>query len=415
MTSESLSGSAAGALVKIAWRNVWRSRKRSLILIGAVATGLWAGIFLLAFYNGMVQQRVKSAIANELSHIQMHHPAFLEEYDIRFAIADAEKTLQGVQAMSDVQHAAGRVILRGMIASAAGSSGTAIRGVMPAAEDSLTGLAAKVTSGSYFREGKSNDILVSERLLRKLKLNIKNKVVLTFQDADGNLASGAFRITGTFRTISTMFDDANVFIRLDDAAALARLSDQYSEIAILLRSNEVQDAVQAYLQQQFPQLEVKNWMELSPEIAMTESVSDQMVFIFMGIILLALSFGIINTMLMAVLERTRELGMLLALGMNRIKVFLMIILETVFLVFAGCPFGILLAFGTIALTQRTGIRLQAFSEMSANFGYDEVIYPRLASGHFETILLLVVFTALLSSLFPAQRTLRLNPSESLRK
>ena len=156
-------------------------------------------------------------------------------------------------------------------------------------------------------------------------------------------------------------------------------------------------------------------MEISPELGLTISVGDQMVFIFMGIILLALAFGIVNTMMMSVLERTREIGMLLALGMNKFKIFMMILLETLFLIIAGCPVGILLAFVSIGITQRTGIDFSNFSEAYSSFGYSSIIYPSLTARQFGIIMLLVFITALFSALFPARRALKLNPAESLKK
>lgn len=413
--SATFSDNAIWVLLKISWRNVWRSKKRSLIIIAAVVVGLWSGIFLMAYYNGMIQQRVSSAIATEVSHIQLHHPEFRKDYELRFAIPDGQRTLQEIQSLPQVKYAAGRIIVKGMVASASGSCGMSINAVMPTQEDSLTHLSAKKTAGNYFNSQKSNEILVSEKTLHKLKLKLKNKVVLTFQDAAGNLASGAFRIIGTFKTENDPYDDTNVFVNIQDVAALTSLEDQFSEIAVLLKSNDLLASGQSSLQQKFPALEVKNWMEISPELGMTESVSDQLVVVFMSIILLALSFGIINTMLMAVLERTREIGMLLALGMNRAKVFGMIMMETFFLIFAGCPPGILLAFASIAIAHHTGVRLQSFSNIGSNFGFSDVIYPSLEAKQFYTILLLVIITAVISALFPAQRALRLNPSESLRK
>ena len=156
-------------------------------------------------------------------------------------------------------------------------------------------------------------------------------------------------------------------------------------------------------------------MEIQPELGLTISVGDQMAYIFMGIILLALAFGLINTMMMAVLERTRELGMLLALGMNKFKVFSMIVLETLFLILAGCPVGIIFAFATIIITQRTGIDFSQFSEAYSSFGYSSIIYPSLTARQFGIVMMLVLITALFSALFPARRALRLNPAESLKK
>jgi putative ABC transport system permease protein len=140
-----------------------------------------------------------------------------------------------------------------------------------------------------------------------------------------------------------------------------------------------------------------------------------MVYIFMGIILLALAFGIVNTMMMAVLERTREIGMLLALGMNKARVFNMILLETFFLVLAGCPGGIALALTAIAITKKTGISFKKFEEVYASFGYSEVTYPSLTSRQFVMMMLLVVVTAIFSALFPAWKALQLKPAASIRK
>jgi len=119
--------------------------------------------------------------------------------------------------------------------------------------------------------------------------------------------------------------------------------------------------------------------------------------------------------MMAVLERTREIGMLLALGMNKLKVFSMILMETFFLVLAGCPGGITIAFIAIAISKKTGISFNKFKEVYASFGYSDVIYPTLTNWQFWMIMLLVIITAIVSALFPAWRALQLKPAESIRK
>jgi putative ABC transport system permease protein len=402
-------------LTKIASRNIWRSRKRSLIIIAAVSIGLWAGIFMMAFYNGMIEQRINSAITDELSHIQVHHPEFRKEYDIKYHLSEGRKIVETIRKDSKIKAVAGRIILKGMIASASGSSGITINGIMPEVEQELTNLHEKIIKGNYFNPQKTNEIILSEKLSKKLKLNLNKKTILTFQDAEGNLASGAFRITAIYKTVNGPYDDSNVFVKITDIDSLAGIPNAMNEIAILLKSNTELEEIQKKLEDKFPKTEVKNWMEISPELGLTISVGDQMVFIFMGIILLALAFGIVNTMMMSVLERTREIGMLLALGMNKFKIFMMILLETLFLIIAGCPVGILLAIVSIGITQRTGIDFSNFSEAYSSFGYSSIIYPSLTARQFGIIMLLVFITALFSALFPARRALKLNPAESLKK
>lgn len=402
-------------LLKVSWRNIWRNKKRSLIIIAAVTIGVSTGIFLMAFYNGMIEQRVRMAIQNEVSHIQLHHPEFRKDYDIKYYLSDGPAILKQVQSNQYIKQAAGRMIIQGMIASASGSSGITINGVMPAEENRLTELKNKLIDGNYFDSLKRNEILIGEKQLKKLKLKLRNKTILTFQDIDGNIASAAFRIAGIFKTVNTPYDENNVFVNIQDVDSLAGLQHQYNEVAVLLHSNNTLAAAESDFKRSFPAIEIKNWKDISPEIGLTVSVGDQMVLIFMGIILLALAFGIINTMLMAILERTREIGMLLALGMNRMKVFNMVLMETVLLVLAGCPSGILIAMTAIGITKRTGIGFEKFTEVYSSFGYNNVIFPELTLRQFAISMMLVVFTAIIASLFPAWRALRLKPAEAMRK
>ena len=402
-------------LTKIASRNIWRSKKRSLIIIASVSIGLWAGIFIMAFYNGMIEQRINAAIASELSHIQLYHPEFRKDCEIKYYLPKGQKMLEIIKKDSNVKATTGRIIIKGMIASASGSSGITINGVMPEQEELVTNLKGKLIKGNYFSPKKENELLLSEKLRKKLKLNLNKKTILTFQDMDGNLASAAFRITGIYKTINGPYDDANVFVKITDVDSLAGIPNAINEIAVLLNSSTSVPEIQKKLKSQFPKIAIKNWMEISPELGLTVSVGDQMVYIFMGIILLALAFGIVNTMMMSVLERTREIGMLLALGMNKFKIFLMILLETFFLILAGCPIGISLAFATIGITQRTGINFSQFTEVYSSFGYSPIIYPSLTWNQFVNILVLIILTALFSALFPARRALKLKPAETLKK
>ena len=201
-------------LTKIASRNIWRSRKRSLIIIAAVSIGLWAGIFMMAFYNGMIEQRINSAITDELSHIQVHHPEFRKEYDIKYHLSEGRKIVETIRKDSKIKAVAGRIILKGMIASASGSSGITINGIQHEAEQALTDLNGKIIKGNYFNPQKTNEIILSEKLSKKLKLNPNKKTILTFQDAEGNLASGAFRITAIYKTVNGPYDDSNVFVKI---------------------------------------------------------------------------------------------------------------------------------------------------------------------------------------------------------
>ena len=186
------------------------------------------------------------------------------------------------------------------------------------------------------------------------------------------------------------------------------------EIALLTSSLETVEPVQQELQRQFPDYTIQSWDELSPELGYADEIMGTMLYLIIGIIMLALSFGIVNTMLMAVLERRKELGMLMAVGMSKRRVFSMILLETLMLSLCGGPLGILLGFLTIWYTGSTGIDLSVFAEGLQSFGISSVIYPSIETSFYFGTGLLVVVMALLSSLYPARRALKLNPIEAIR-
>lgn len=402
-------------LLKIALRNLWRNKRRSLILIASVTVGIWFGIFLMSFYNGMIEDRIQTAVYSELSHFQLHHPEFRKDRDIKFFIPEGKKILQKFSEDTLIHSFSGRIILNGMIASPAGSSGILINGIMPEKEKELTGLDKKLIAGNYFDPSKSGEIIISDKLCKKLKLKLHKKAVITFQDSKGEFASIALRIKGVYKTINGPYDDRNIFVKLDGIDSLAGIPGQLNEIAVLLKSGSMLNPVMEKHKKENPGVEFENWMELEPELGLTVSVLDQMVYLFMGVITLALAFGIINTMMMSVLERTREIGMLIALGMTRQKIFMMIMLETCLLSVAGIPVGILIALAMIGITGYTGIDFSAFTGVYSSFGYHSIIYPKLSSSHLFTTVILVIATALISSVFPAIRALKSDPSESLKK
>ena len=402
-------------LIKIAWRNIWRHKARSSVIVFSVVFGLWTGLFIQAYMNGLVDERIHTAISKEISHIQLHHPDFKKNYEAKYSIPDGNAILDSISRIPTVKAVSGRIVSKGMITTTTGSAGIKISGVDSAPEDSVTHLSNNIISGKYFTPDVRNEILVGEKLLQKLKLKLNSKVVVTLLDNSNNIVSGAYRIKGIYRTQNTPYDETNVFVERSELAQLLGMNQDPHEIAILLTSNELLDSIYNGIAAKHPSLKTESWKEISPEMNLIVSTSGQSMLVYMSIIMLALAFGIVNTMLMAVLERTREIGMLMAVGMNKTRVFTMILLETIFIVFAGTPIGMLLGFFTVTYFGHHGIDMSANKELYASFGFSEVIYPKLSFGNYIAILELVTVTSLISSIFPARKALSLNPSEAIRK
>lgn len=400
---------------QIAWRNIWRSRTRSLVVIGSVLIGVWAILFIVAFSGAMVGGYVKNAIQNETSHFQIHHPDFVEDKELKFQLANPDAVLAETIETPMVKAATLRTIVNGMIRSSRGARGVIIRGVEPENERQVTEFDTNITEGKYFSAGRKNEIIISERLAEKLKLKLRKKVVLQFQDLSGEIVAGAFRIIGIYKTGNNLFDDRIIAVKRSDLNELVGQQDIAHEVAVSLKNKEDLDATGASLKIALPDLLVENYREISPEVQLYESQIDISATIFTTIFMLALIFGIINTMLMAVLERNRELGMLMAVGMNKGKVFAMIVIETLLLGLIAAPIGLLLGWLTINYFGTHGIDLRTFSDSMEQFGLSTQIYTELAPKYYVSLAISVLITALLAALYPAWKAISLKPVEAINK
>jgi len=402
-------------LIKIAWRNIWRNKVRSLIVIMSIAIGLFAGVFYTAFSWGMIEDHIESSISENLSHIQVHDAAYDKTQPNNSFIRDGKKILDQVSDNKKIKASTGRSLVSGMVSSANAGSGVLVSGIIPEREMAVTGLKSKIVDGDYFEGVKTNPVLIGKKLAEKLKVALKSKIVLTFQDANGEITAGAFRVTGIYKTRNSRMDETNVYVRMEDVNRLMGFENEMNEIAMLLNDNNQLEEVKGEIIAIAPGMKVETWKQLSTELEYLVSMFRQYTYIFIVIILLALIFGIVNTMLMTVLERVRELGMLMAIGLNKTKLFLMIVLETIFLALVGGPLGILIAHAFIVYYGKTGVDLSMFSQAYEELGFSSIIYPKLEWYFYVEIGMMTVIAAIVSAIFPARKALQLNPSEAIRK
>lgn len=382
----------------------------------SIIIGLWAGLFTMAFVKGLYKQQLSDTILNYISNIQLHHPEFSEEQDPKKFIDVNPQVLNELSSNKKILAICPRIVTQVMMASPVNAIGVNALGIKPVMEDSVTGLFKKIIIGTILDSNNKNGILIGEKVLSKLKVKLKSKVVLSFQDVNGDITSAAYRVAGVFKSSNSSFDESNVYVLSDHLQSLIGLpKNAYHEVAVLLKNASEQAQVKTELKSKYPHILVQDWMDISPELNLMINSFDLYMYIFIGIILLALSFGIINTMLMSVLERVREFGMLMAIGMSKPRLFFMIILETLFLTLAGSPLGFAISYFTIYYFNIKGINLSMFAEGLAGYGYATIVYPTLAFSFYPGIYLMTFFAALLASLYPAAKALKLKPVEAIRK
>ncbi|MEM8893201.1 MAG: ABC transporter permease, partial [Bacteroidota bacterium] len=293
-------------ILSLAWKNIWRSKKRSFVVIGAIIVGVWALIFMFAFYNSFIEAFSRNGVNHDYSHIQVHHPDYLIEPGLEFRLSEVDKLEQFLGQSSNVQSWSGRQIVNGMLASPKASLGVQIYGVLPESEGQTTGLEEQLTDGTYFSAIKRNPILISEKLADKLKVKVRSKVVITLQKLDREITAASFRVEGIFKSKSPRINESAAYVRLSDLQALTSV-DGLNEMAIYLNNSEEITSVKDSITLTTSDL-VRSYREIAPEFDMMEQQSATTKQVVTVIIMLALLFGIVNTMLMAVLERTKEIG-----------------------------------------------------------------------------------------------------------
>jgi ABC-type lipoprotein release transport system permease subunit len=468
----------------ISWKNVWRNKSRSLVVIVAVTLGIIAGVLLVGIMKGWVEQRVHDAIYNEVSHVQVHNKEYLKNEEIDLTVNDTAEIIRAIEGLPGVRGWVKRTRMIAMANTSWANTGVNIYGVDPEKERQVTEIWKEIVpgAGEYLDKAKPGNILISDKTAEILKLKqyiisekvistlksenvpgfvlskldtlkdlrfrspkdfrealkrelkkkeldkygklivdkaldyrIRNKIQITISDETGTPVQGTFRVCGIYKTTNTGFDQATVFVNAKELANLYDGKDiLIHEISVLLTDVEKAGTVKEQLAVISPKNEISTWKELAPDAAMMNDYMVMYYIIFIGIIMLALAFGIINTMLMTILERTRELGMLMAIGMNRKKVFSMIMLETIFLTLVGAIAGMLSGWLIIKLLGNTGIHFKSWGEGFEEWGFAAVVYPVITPGFFLLITIMVIVTAIISSLWPARKALKLNPIESLR-
>lgn len=396
----------------IAWRNIWRNRSRSLVVVAAMVLGICATVFIMGFTWGMYEYRINDLIYREVSHLQIHNPEFLENNETKYLIREDETLLRELENNPDVKSFSPRVLGMGMMMSSRGQTGAMVQGIDTTLEDNTTQLRSKLVQGTYFNGTRAKPILVSKRMLDELKLDLGQRLTLKVDHHPGV----RYKITGVFETNNSMYDELNVFVLREHLREQLGMEEGYHEIAVLLHD----EAHMEEFRQQLTAADkgrnlVRNWKELVPEVAVGLDSFNTSILVIVLIIFLGVAFGIVNTMLMAVLERVREIGMLLSIGMTRRRVFAMMMIETIFLSLVGMPIGLLLGYLLIETTGNTGIDLAGLAEGFSGMGFSSMVYPSLTLSYYIQIAVEVFIIVFIASLIPAFRARKLKPAEAIRK
>lgn len=403
-----------GALT-LAWRNLWRNHRRTLIMLAAISIGVWAMIFMTALMRGMVDNMIKDGIQNLPGHVQVHHIDYLDDPSVVNSFAMPSPDFQAVLDSPLILRWSMRVKVPAVIASERDSRGIILLGVDAGKERTFGLTEGDIIAGDFLPSTAQNGIVIGQQLADKLDTRLGKRIVIMSQDPENNLAERGFIITGIYQSSIPGFAEMYVYADRSYIQALLNIPNQISEIAIL--GDDYRDITELtdYITARAPaDLQVLNWLQLDSYLASMLNVMDGFALIWIIVIFLALSFGLINTLMMAVFERIREIGLMQALGMRASAVLLILLLESLLLLLFGLLLGNLAGVVSLFVIQ-DGIDISALAEGMAMMGASAVLYPKFMLADLLFANAIVIALGLLTCLYPAWRAARVDPIIALNK
>jgi ABC-type lipoprotein release transport system permease subunit len=401
-------------LFRMAWRNLWRNPRRTAVVLTAISVGIAGCVLSMAINLGVMAGMIDTAIRSGLGHLQVHADGWDANPELEVRLLDGGAAIShALDDIPEVERWAPRLHAQGLIASARASVGVSIAGVDPEREAGVSVAADSIEEGEWL--GQPKRLVLGYKLASRLDAGVGTKLVISAQDLTGELTGQAYRVAGIIRASSRELDDGIVFMRLEDAQSLFGMGEAISEIAIVTKDRERVAMIQQKLQAALAAgPEVRTWEQLEPLLVYMIETFDSMAWIMYAAVFIAMAFGIANVLLMAVFERTREIGMMRAVGMSRVRVVGMVVLESTLVTTIGLGFGVGLGLVGIWLLQ-DGIDISAWAGSLDDYGIESVLKPSMRRRDLVAPVLIGAITAIVSSFWPALRAGMAKPADALRR
>lgn len=405
-----------GNTIKLAWRNMWRNWRRTAIAIVAIVLGL----ILLLLGNGLIIGSDQAIFGNAVrlygGNLQVHAPGFREKAHRLplLPLNGPDEVIAAARQLPEVVAVSKRINTGGMVASREGTFPVSITAVEPSVEAALSIQADNVAEGRYLMEGEGDAIFIGRGLANLLNAGVGDRVTLVGRSKQETMRQRTMTVVGIYDLGMPEAEERAVFITLPEAQSLYNLRDQVTEVAITLDDVGHEQNAMAALRTALPTFEVDSWKTLRPEMQQTMEIKNAFTSFFGFIVLLIASIGVLNLMLMAVFERTREMGVLAALGMKGRQVMTLFLVEGSLIGAVGAVIGSILGMALLMLLAREGIDFSFASgmgEITALMG--DRIYPTMSVGDAISRGVAVVIIAALASLYPAWQASRREPADAL--
>ncbi len=403
-------------LIKLAWRNIFRNKRRTFIAATAIGIGLAALIFVDAFMIGMSENMVRTATGTFLGDAQIHRMGFRDAQEVSLTIQALDEVTERLAQETIVEHFTQRTIASAMITSPANVGAINLVGVHPPTEKFLSEIDDVITEGAYFEGDNSRDIVIGAKLAEILEIELGDRVVLTVAQAEsGDLSQEMFRISGIYQFAGEEMNSGMAFVRIEKAQEMLAIGREAHEIAIKFTAIAYAQDPTLPFWETYSQHgnEVLSWTELISQLKVILEMTKYSKYIMGGILFVVVIFGIINTLFMSLYERMFEFGVLRAVGTRPFGMARIILFEAGALAVVSIGLGMLLGFILTAVLSRIGLDYTGIEMVGVTV--QEFIYPVMKVEQFMIYpVWLFVFT-IIAGLYPARYAAKMSPADAMRR
>lgn len=401
-------------LLKMAFRNIFRQRRRTIFTSITIIFGVALAAFSIGWADGTYNNIINLFTKGWLGHIQIHYKDCLDKPSLYKTIENYNQIGEKISKIKGVESWTPRIFSAGLASLKDKTSGVRIIGIDPLREDQTTSFHKKIVKGNYFKDGVKNQVLLGKGLANILHAKIGDKIVLVSQGADGSIANDFFKVVGFVSTDDEMYDRNSFYIPLKDTQEFLSLGNNVHEIAVTVKNvkkvKEISKKIAKILNN--PDLTVSPWQEFAKDFYKAMKADKGGMWISLFVIILVVAVGVLNTVLMAVLERLREYGLLKALGTRPKDIILLVLYETNIIAFFSIIIGSLIALAVNYYFSIHGIHLsQSFTYGGMNFSE---IMTEINLRSFTIPAVTVLLTASIVGFFPALKAAKTEPVKSLR-
>ena len=399
---------------KIAFRNVLRQKRRTLLTVLTMMGGFALASISFAWSDGSYNVIIDMFTRNQLGHIQIHGQGYLDRPTLYNTINDAEDVGSKVASVEGVQSWAPRIFSAGLASVGEKSAGVRIVGIDPARENETTRFDKKIVEGQAFSQSGSYEAILGQGLAEVMKAAIGDEIVVLSQGADGSIANDLYHIVGLVETGSAVTDQTTLYLTLTDIQELLVLYGRVHEIAIVVDELDNVETITEMIKEVLvdPDLAVEPWQEFARAFYTAMKADQQGNWIMLVIIVLIVAVGVLNTVLMTVLERRREYGMLRAIGVRPAQVMRLVMYEVAVMAVISLIIGSVIALGVNYWLSLEGITIsQGITYGGVEF---RTFYSEINARSFIIPAITVFVAAIIVSLFPAIKAARTAPAKAMR-